>query len=130
MRAFYASVDIVVLPSRSEGCPNVVLESMAMRRALVVSDSAGTREVVTDGINGLVFPIGDVEALASALRRLLVNPVMCATLARHGYERAVGSFDAQVSAARLAGVLRRQLVHGAAAASVVAVPSLKEAART
>jgi len=130
MRAFYASVDIMVLPSRSEGCPNVVLESMAMRRALVVSDSAGSREVVTDGINGLMFPIGDVEALAGALRRLLDNPVMCATLARHGYERAVGSFDAQVSAARLAGVLRRQLFHGGAAASVVAVPSLKEAART
>jgi glycosyltransferase involved in cell wall biosynthesis len=130
MRTFYASVDIVVLPSRSEGCPNVVLESMAMRRALVVSDSAGSREVVTDGINGLMFPIGDVGALAVALRRLLDNPVLCATLARHGYERAVGSFDAQVSAARLAGVLRRQLVHGGAAASVVSVPALKEAART
>jgi glycosyltransferase involved in cell wall biosynthesis len=130
MRSFYASVDIVVLPSRSEGCPNVVLESMAMRRALVVSDSSGSREVVTDGINGLMYPIGDVAALVAALRRLLENPVLCATLARRGYERATGHFDAQVSAARLAGVLRRQLVPGADAESVVAVPPLKEAART
>ena len=66
----------------------------------------------------------------TTLRRLLDNPVLCATLARHGYERAVGNFDAQVSAARLAGVLRRQLVRGADPASVVAVPPLKEAART
>jgi glycogen(starch) synthase len=130
MRSFYTSVDVVVLPSRSEGCPNVVLESMAMRRALVVSDSSGSREVVTDGVDGLIFPIGDVDALVTALRRLLDNPVLCATLARRGYERAVGNFDAQVSAARLAGVLRRQLVRGAAPASVVAVPPLKEAART
>jgi glycosyltransferase involved in cell wall biosynthesis len=130
MRSFYASVDVVVLPSRSEGCPNVVLESMAMRRALVVSESVGSREVVTDGVNGLMFPIGDVDALVAALRRLLDNPVLCATLARRGYERAVGAFDAQVSAARLAGVLRRQLVRGADPASVVAVPRLKEAART
>jgi glycosyltransferase involved in cell wall biosynthesis len=130
MRSFYSSVDIVVLPSRSEGCPNVVLESMAMRRALVVSDSVGSREVVTDGVNGLLYPIGDVDALVVALRRLLDNPVLCATLARRGYERAVGNFDAQVSATRLAGVLRRQLDHGADTASVVAIPALKEAART
>jgi glycosyltransferase involved in cell wall biosynthesis len=131
MRPFYASVDIVVLPSRSEGCPNVVLESMAMRRALVVSDSVGSREVVTDGINGLLFPIGDVGALTGALRRLLDDPILRATLARRGYERAIRSFDAQASAARLAGVLRRQLIPGTDATSVIPVPSLKkEAART
>jgi glycosyltransferase involved in cell wall biosynthesis len=129
MRSFYASVDVVVLPSRSEGCPNVVLESMAMRRALVVSDSLGSREVVTDGVNGLIYPVGDLDALTSALGRLLDNPVLRATLARRGYGRALGSFDAQVSAARLASVLRRQL-HGADAASVVPVPPLKEAVRT
>jgi glycosyltransferase involved in cell wall biosynthesis len=129
MRSFYASVDIVVLPSRSEGCPNVVLESMAMRRALVVSDSPGSREVVSDGVNGLMYPVGDVDALAAALGRMLDNPVLRATLARRGYERALDSFDAQVSAARLAGVLRRQ-IHGADAASVVAVPALRKAVRT
>ena len=130
MRSFYASVDIVVLPSRSEGCPNVVLESMAMRRALVVSDSAGTREVVTDGVNGLMYPIGDVGALTAALRRLLDNPALRASVARRGHEHAVRSFDAQASAVRLAGVLRRVLTPGSDASSVIPVPSLKEAVRT
>jgi glycosyltransferase involved in cell wall biosynthesis len=130
MRSFYASVDIVVLPSRSEGCPNVVLESMAMRRALVVSDSAGSREVVSDGVNGLMYPIGDVPALAGALRRLLDSPSLCATLARRGYEIALRSYDAQASAIRLGGVLRRLLTPGADASSVVPVPALKEAVRT
>jgi len=130
MRSFYASVDIVVLPSRSEGCPNVVLESMAMRRALVVSDSAGSREVVTNGVNGLMFPVGDVGALANQLKRLLDDPTLRTTLARRGYERAIRSFGAQASATRLAGVLRRQLIPGSDTRSVIAVPPLKEAART
>ncbi|HMF40489.1 MAG TPA: glycosyltransferase family 4 protein [Polyangia bacterium] len=130
MRSFYASVDIVVLPSRSEGCPNVVLESMAMRRALVVSDSAGTREVVTDGVTGLMYPVGDIGALTGALRRLLDNPALRASLARRGNEHAVRGFDAQASAVRLAGVLRRVLRPGSETSSVIPVPSLKEAART
>jgi glycosyltransferase involved in cell wall biosynthesis len=130
MRSFYASVDIVVLPSRSEGCPNVVLESMAMRRALVVSDSAGSREVVTDGVNGILYPVGDVGALSAAVGRLLDNPGMRAQLARRGYELALRSFDAQASATRLAGVLRRILRPGSDASSVVPVPRLREAVRT
>jgi len=130
MRSFYASVDIIVLPSRSEGCPNVVLESMAMRRALVVSDSAGTREVVTDGVNGLMYPIGDVGALTAALRRLLDNPALRASLARRGHEHAVRDFDAQASAVRLAGVLRRVLTPASDASSVIAVPPLRKAIRT
>jgi glycosyltransferase involved in cell wall biosynthesis len=130
MRSFYASVDVVVLPSRSEGCPNVVLESMAMRRALVVSDSSGSREVVTDGVNGLMYPVGDVGALAAALRRLLDDPALRATLAQQGHEHAVRRFDAQASAVRLAGALRRILVPGSDASSVIPLPSLKEVART
>ena len=112
MRSFYASVDIVVLPSRSEGCPNVVLESMAMRRALVVSDSAGSREVVTNGVTGLMFPIGDVGALAAALGRLLDDPVLRRDAGPPRTRAGGPSFDAQASAARLAGVLRRQLTPG------------------
>ncbi len=74
MRSFYAACDIVVLPSRSEGCPNVVLESMAMRRALVVSNAAGTREVVAHEREALVFPIGDIASLSDAVRRLIEQP--------------------------------------------------------
>ena len=130
MRSFYASVDIVVLPSRSEGCPNVVLESMAMRRALVVSDSAGSREVVTNGVNGLMFPVGDVGALANQLRRLLDDPVLRTTLARRGYERA--SAASAPRPARPAWPASSPSAHPwiGSRRSVIAVPPLKEAART
>jgi glycosyltransferase involved in cell wall biosynthesis len=77
-----------------------------------------------------MFPIGDVGALAAALSRLLDDSVLREGLARRGHERAAHSFDAEASAARLAGVLRRQLTPGSDASPVIAVPSLKEAART
>jgi glycosyltransferase involved in cell wall biosynthesis len=106
MRSFYAACDIFVLPSRSEGCPNVVLESMAMRRALVVSSAAGTREVVTDGREALVFPVGDVAALAAALERLIEQPTLRQELVARAYDRVTTSFSTRVSARRLGEVLR------------------------
>jgi glycosyltransferase involved in cell wall biosynthesis len=109
MRAFYASCDIVVLPSRSEGCPNVVLESMAMRRALVVSNAAGTQEVVTHEREGLIFPVGDVTAFAAAVRRLVEDPVLRAALMNQGHLRVTSAFNARTRARRLANVLRRSV---------------------
>jgi glycosyltransferase involved in cell wall biosynthesis len=58
--------DIVVLPSFGEGLARVYLETQACGRVLVASDTAAAREVVADGDTGLLFPVGDVAALAAA----------------------------------------------------------------
>ena len=102
MRSFYAACDILVLPSRSEGCPNVVLEAMAMRRALVVSDAAGTRDVVANEREALVFPIGNVAAFAAAVRRLIEQPALRHDLQIRAYQRVESAFSTQASA-RLLG---------------------------
>ncbi|HET6283294.1 MAG TPA: glycosyltransferase family 4 protein, partial [Polyangia bacterium] len=109
MRAFYAACDIIVLPSRSEGCPNVVLESMAMRRAVVVSDAAGTQEVVAHEREGLIFPVSDITAFAASVRRLVEDPVLRAALMNQGYFRVTSAFNARTRARRLANVLRRSV---------------------
>src|SRR5690606_35216102 len=75
MTAFYDACDILVLPSRSEGCPNVVLEAMACATAIIASDASGTREVVRHGREGLIYPIGDMAALTRATADLLDNDV-------------------------------------------------------
>jgi len=106
MRAFYAACDVIVLPSRSEGRPNVVLEAMAMRRALAVSDAPGTREIVTHGREALVFPVGDVDAFTSAVRTLIERPALRAELAANALSRVVREFGARASAGRLARLLR------------------------
>ncbi len=64
-----AAADFVVLPSRVEGLPSVVLEAYAARRAVVATDAGGVREALTDGCEGRLVPVGDGAALAAAVDR-------------------------------------------------------------
>jgi glycosyltransferase involved in cell wall biosynthesis len=109
MRSFYAACDIFVLPSRSEGCPNVVLESMAMRRAVLASDAPGTREVIRDGRDGLLFPVGDLGAFAAAANRLIEHPSFRRALATRAHDRVLAAFSTDAAARRLASVLTAAL---------------------
>jgi glycosyltransferase involved in cell wall biosynthesis len=72
--AWLSETDGLVLPSLSEGRPVVVIEAMASARAVVASDLPGIRELVIDGVTGVLFPAGDAESLASAFARLVHNP--------------------------------------------------------
>ncbi len=72
--AIMSSLDILVHPSyANEGIPQSLLQAMAMRKPVVVSALAPLREVVKDGITGLVAPIADPEAIASRVLSLLKN---------------------------------------------------------
>jgi glycosyltransferase involved in cell wall biosynthesis len=107
VRAFYASCDLLVLPSRSEGSPNVVLEAMAMKLPVVASDSTATREVVTDLRDGFLFPVGDVDRLTDMVELALGAPELRATLAARALRKIQGPLSAGASATALAGVLER-----------------------
>jgi glycosyltransferase involved in cell wall biosynthesis len=63
----------LVLPSRSEGLPRVVLESFARGRGVVATRVGGIPDAVQDGQNGLLVEPGDAEGLADALRRVFGN---------------------------------------------------------
>jgi len=74
VRPFLKIADIVVLPSYREGTPRSLLEAMAMGRPIVATDVPGCREVVDDGVNGLLVAPKHVESLAEAIAMLLDNP--------------------------------------------------------
>ena len=71
MQQVFAESNIVCLPSYREGLPKVLIEAAACARAIVATDVPGCREIVHNGENGFLVPVGDVNALASALQRLL-----------------------------------------------------------
>jgi glycosyltransferase involved in cell wall biosynthesis len=67
------SIDVFVLPSRSESLSNSLMEAMACGCSVVASAVGGNPELVTDGVEGMLFPSGDVAALARRLRTLILE---------------------------------------------------------
>jgi glycosyltransferase involved in cell wall biosynthesis len=83
-----ASLDALVLTSFSgEGSPAVVKEAMACGVPVVASDLDGVREIVEDGRDGVLVPVGDPVALASAIDSLVGDPARREALARAGRAR-------------------------------------------
>lgn len=74
----YRSSDILVLPTRFEGMPTVVLEAMARGKPVLVSDVGATAELV-DAANGRLLPPGDAEALYTAVVELIALPPQAIT---------------------------------------------------
>lgn len=66
--------NVFVLPSYHEGMPRTVLESMAIGRAVITTDTAGCQETVIEGSNGWLVPAKNVEVLASRMIWFLENP--------------------------------------------------------
>ncbi|MGX9726732.1 MAG: glycosyltransferase [Candidatus Electronema sp. VV] len=69
-----AQADMLVQASHSEGRPNTVLEAMAAAVPVIGSDIDGINELIEDEKNGLLFPVGNAEALAEQLDKLLAAP--------------------------------------------------------
>jgi glycosyltransferase involved in cell wall biosynthesis len=74
--AWLRAAHVLVLPSRSEGRPTVVLEAMAAGLPVVATDILGTRELVDHGRTGMLFPVRDADALGACLRQLADNPAL------------------------------------------------------
>ncbi|MDR0407018.1 MAG: glycosyltransferase family 4 protein [Holosporales bacterium] len=66
-------VDLFVFPSRYEGFPNALCEAMAVGLPIIASNCSGNTTVVQDGVDGLLFPIGDVQTLTQKMEFLIEN---------------------------------------------------------
>jgi glycosyltransferase involved in cell wall biosynthesis len=84
----YAAAHVVCLPSYREGLSKALIEACASGRPIVTTDVPGCRDVVQDGVNGLLVPARNAPSLARALARLLTDPQLRTTMASHGRRRA------------------------------------------
>jgi glycosyltransferase involved in cell wall biosynthesis len=85
---FFDIASVFVLPSRHEPWGLIVNEVMNAGRAVIVSDEVGCQpDLITDAVEGCIFPAGDVKALTAALRRVLATPETAARMGQRGLER-------------------------------------------
>ncbi len=84
LRAHLAAADIFVLPSRSEGFSNAIVEAMAASLPVVATAVGGNAEALQDGVSGLIVPPEDPEALAAAILSLIEDPARRARMGAAG----------------------------------------------
>ena len=111
VRPFIATCDVMVLTSHSETFPLATLEYMAFAKPVVASDVGGMREQLVHGVNGLLYPAGDIDALAATLARL-VSPGMRARLGQGALATVMERFDEQFMLARYESLFH-DLAHAA-----------------
>jgi glycosyltransferase involved in cell wall biosynthesis len=97
---FFPFLDLLVLPSYTEGLPNVVLEAFASGIPVVATAVGGTPEVVQDRENGYLTPPGDAKALAERILDALSSDENLREMGMHGRQRVLEQFSFEVQAQR------------------------------
>jgi len=91
----YAAMDMFVLPSHREGFPRAAMEAAASGLPVIATDIRGCRQVVDDGVNGLLIPVKDAQAIVAAIVRLGESPQLRSTMGAASVERSREQFDEQ-----------------------------------
>ena len=74
VRPFLVASDVFVFPSYREGFPNAVIEAGAMGLPSIVTDINGSREIIMNGVNGVIIPSHSVESLYEAMKYVINYP--------------------------------------------------------
>lgn len=105
----YKIMDILVLPSRQEGFPLTAIEGMMSGACVVRSNCEGADLQITDGVDGRLFRVDDVEGLKSILAELINNAEYRQKLARAGQDKAKREFSTERMAKDVCAVYKRLL---------------------
>lgn len=113
----YAVMDAFVLPSHREGFPRAAMEAAAMGLPIAASDIRGCRQVVDDGVTGILFPLRSAKGIAAALTLLATKPSLREKMGTAARSKALDEFDersvvetvlrTQISALREKGYFER-----------------------
>lgn len=101
VRHYYAAADLLVLPSRREGFPNVVIEAGAMELCSIVTDINGCNEIIIDGMNGMIIPRDDHNALMTFMRKLCRDRDLAGRMASKARQSVAERFEQEFVRSKL-----------------------------
>ncbi len=104
---FWQENHLAVLPSYREGLPRSLLEAAASGRAIITTDTAGCNAVVEDGVNGILVPVKDTQALADAIETLIINPELRVKMGLEGRKRVEEYFSDEIVIVQTLDVYRQ-----------------------
>jgi glycosyltransferase involved in cell wall biosynthesis len=107
MPAFYGALDVVAHPSMEEPFGLAIVEAMACERPVVAIDGGGVPEIITSGVDGLLVPAEEPDAMARAVVRLLKDRDTGRQLATRGRAHVLDRFTPDKQAAAMLDVYRR-----------------------
>jgi glycosyltransferase involved in cell wall biosynthesis len=109
LQTYLADADIFILPSRSEGFSNAIVEAMAAGLPVIATDVGGNAEAVQDGVTGTIVPPEDVNAMAAAMRAMLADPERARVMGEAGKARVAERFTTEAMMRQLVTAYRRIL---------------------
>jgi len=101
LRNALSAADVLVLPSWAEGLPNAMVEAMAARLAVVVTEVGAIPEVITDRRSGLLVEPRNTQSLRRALAEIITDGVLRERLAIEAYQIAIRDFGVEAAVDRL-----------------------------
>lgn len=97
VRPFVANADCVVMPSYREGMNNVLLEAASMARPLIATDVTGCRDIVDNGVNGLLCKVKSGKDLAEKMKQMMnLSSSEREAMGQKGREKMIKEFDKKI----------------------------------
>lgn len=102
IRKVFANADLFILSSNAEGMPNSLMEAMAAGLPCISTDCpTGPSDLIDNGINGILIPVGDDSALVSSIDYMVSNPEIAFTMGQKAKEKIKKNYAADISAKKL-----------------------------
>jgi glycosyltransferase involved in cell wall biosynthesis len=107
MPGVYASLDVLALPSLEEAMPMAVLEGMSAGKPVIATPVGAIPELLIPEKTGYLTPVGDADALAASILKLVRNPALAEAMGRSGRERVRANFSVASAASSYLALYER-----------------------
>jgi len=106
---YYELADVVILPSRKDPFPLVMLETGIMKKPFIGSRTGGIAEFIDDGVNGFLFEPGNADDLADKIRYVINNPEKAKSAAEELHKKVLKYCNCEDYFGRLKGIYEELL---------------------